>query len=514
MSRGMVSFLAGMGTGYIKAKDKALEQERQAKIDARADWEHNQKVDAANKQAKVDQDLIDAAAPRQAVSGEVIEAGGQKLFSADPGQAAQVKSMVDSIAELEGAAPAVQQPGYAVTGSMARGHQIGAGAAPDVAALNTPDAESQRVQDVYRRAGMRDKAMAEFTANENYKKALEERKTKMETEGVTTALGLLRAGAPEQAMEAFQKSGSIKLPEGSRFVQVDGTDMWTGKPGKIWAIQGSDGKTIVADVGQSVAKYLGIEGLLKLDGQVAKTNQEERKLEIQERLAAAREKQVDALAIKLAGGGSDGGAGGTRRSGASPVGGGLPDPMSGFDSKKAYAAAVEQATSELSQSGAPASPQSIAERATAIYRALESDFQTTGIKNIAVEAFSRSARAAKSPQEVQALYQKGLLLGMDPKEMAAIDPRFAPVEQSPQQKAVPATSGPMTNYAGKKTGTAQQKQQAIQPNGRVEYTQMQDAMKLGFQPAGRGNSLFGGGEILYINPTTGERKYASQLFGK
>lgn len=72
----------------------------------------------------------------------------------------------------------------------------------------------------------------------------------------------------------------------------------------------------------------------------------------------------------------------------------------------------------------------------------------------------------------------------------------------------------MTNYAGKKTGTAQQKQQAIQPNGRVEYTQMQDAMKLGFQPAGRGNSLFGGGEILYINPTTGERKYASQLFGK
>lgn len=273
MSRGMVSFLAGMGTGYIKAKDKAYEQERQAKIDARADWEHNQKVDAANKQAKVDQDLIDAAAPRQAVSGEVIEAGGQKLFSADPGQAAQVKSMVDSIAELEGAAPAVQQPGYAVTGSMARGHQIGAGAAPDVAALNTPDAESQRVQDVYRRSGMRDKAMQEFTANEAYKKAISERMTKMETEGVTTALSLLKAGAPEQAMEAFQKSGSVKLPEGSKFVQVDGTNMWTGQPGKVWSAVGPDGKTIVADVGQVTAKYLGLDGIIKQEADLAKNKQ-------------------------------------------------------------------------------------------------------------------------------------------------------------------------------------------------------------------------------------------------
>lgn len=456
MSRGMVSFLAGMGTGYIKAKDKALEQERQAKIDARADWEHNQKVDAANKQAKVDQDLIDAAAPRQAVSGEVIEAGGQKLFSADPGQAAQVKSMVDSIAELEGAAPAVQQPGYAVTGSMARGHQIGAGAAPDVAALNTPDAESQRVQDAYRRAGMRDKAMAEFTANESYKKALEERKTKMETEGVTTALGLLRAGAPEQAMEAFQKSGSIKLPEGSKFVQVDGTDMWTGQPGKIWAIQGSDGKTIVADVGQSVARYLGLEGMLKLDGEIGKAAREERKLDIQDRLATAREKQVDGMVMRLAGGsGGGGGAGGASSGNASGSAGVTFDPYEGFDPKNAQSEATRIVDEALANSKTPITPTERARLISEKVFALRDAYAGQNANRQRAAIFMSEAGKAKTPQEIEAVRQQALARGFTPQMMADLDPRFAVAAPKPAPAPAPASS-PMASFLGRQAAPAYQ----------------------------------------------------------
>lgn len=264
MSRGMVSFLAGMGSGYLQAKEKGYERERQAKDDAWKEEQRGRQRQEWQTADRLNADLKDAAAPRETVAGTQTTAGDTKVFSQTPENAAAMQKLLANEAELTGAAP-VQAQTTAMTGQMARGHQIGATAEGQ----NTPDAESQRVQDVYRRNGMRDKAMQEFTANEAYKKAISERMTTMETEGVTAALGLLRAGAPDQAMEAFQKSGSLRLPEGSKFVQVDGTNMFTGKPGKVWSVVGPDGKTIVADVGQVTSKYLGIADQFKFDADIA-----------------------------------------------------------------------------------------------------------------------------------------------------------------------------------------------------------------------------------------------------
>lgn len=264
MSRGMVSFLAGMGTGYIKAKDKALEQERQAKIDARADWEHQRKVDAATKEDAVNAEMATAMNP-VATGSLVTDSAGSNAFTKDADAAAMLADMAGAKNDGVMTQHATRVAGTAYTDP--------AKAAEATKLAMTPDAESQRVQDVYRRNGMRDKAMQEFTANEAYKKAISERMTTMETEGVTAALGLLKAGAPEQAMEAFQKSGSVKLPEGSKFVQVDGTNMWTGQPGKVWSAVGPDGKTIVADVGQVTAKYLGLDGILKQEAELSKNTQ-------------------------------------------------------------------------------------------------------------------------------------------------------------------------------------------------------------------------------------------------
>ncbi len=459
--RGMAAILAGVGTGMVSAREENERKARQAKQDAWLEEQRNRQRQDWQEADAVKAGIKDASATRELATGTVTEAGGQKLFSADPGQAAQVKSMVDSIAELEGSAPATQTGGYAVTGQMSKGHQIGTGAAPDVATLNTPDAESQRVQDVYRKAGMRDKAMAEFTANEAYKKAIRERIKTMETEGVGKALAMLRMGAPEQAMEAFQKSGSVKLPEGSKFVQVDGTDMHTGQPGKVWSVVGPDGKTIVADVGFAVAQHLDIADQYKFDGDLAKNRQAQinadreyglKLADLEIRANEAKSKQEErALRAEIAqlrasrGGGSGGSGGGAATSGQ-PIG--LPDPMAGFDSKKAYAAAVEMATNELSQSRQPATSQAIAQRATSIYRGLESEFQNTGARQIVMQAFERTAATATTPQEIATVYQRGMQAGLTPAEMAAIDPRFAPKVDPKQEPQKPQGSGLMERMFG------------------------------------------------------------------
>lgn len=522
MSRGMVSFLAGMGTGYIKARDKAYEQERQAKQDAwmeeqrsrqRQDWQEADAVKAGIK---------DASATRELSTGTVTEAGGQKLFSADPGQAAQVKSMVDSIAELEGSAPATQASGYAVTGPMSKGHKIGTGSAPDVATLNTPDAESQRVQDVYRKHGMRDKAMAEFTANEAYKKAIKERMTTFETEGVSKALGLLRMGAPEQAMEAFQKSGSVKLPEGSKFVQADGTDMFTGQPGKVWSVVGPDGKTIVADVGLAGAQYLGIADQFKFDGDLAKNRQTQAnadreygvklaELEIKAQEAKSKDelrevqKQIYELRASR-GGGSGGGQAATtggpsvglkeRRDMLGDYGKLLPQP-DGLDP-------------ETSQKTQLANAQAL-EQADAIFS------MNAGVGSVLTAPQIMSAqRLAQNPANVKLLrdnetgqmYQTVIVSGQPVVVGVA--------QQKPQQEAMPQPAQPQapTNKPGPMTAQMQKKTQVVQPADRNEFLQMQDAMRMGYEAVGRGNAMFGNGEVLYVNKKTGERKYASQLFSK
>lgn len=471
--RSMAAVLAGAGRGMVERREDDERKARQAKIDERADWQHNQLVEAANRENKLRTDLADAAAPRATMQGTVTESGGQKLFSADPGQAAQIKSMAESIAEMEGTGPVTQTQGNAITGSMSKGHQITTGPV-DLAQMNSPEAESLRVQEVYRRNGLRDKYMQEFNANEAYKDTIKKRIETMKREGVTAALAHLRAGSPEQAMQAFQGSGEIKLPEGAKFVQLDGTDMHTGKPGKVWGVQGPDGQTIVADVGQMAAKYLGIEGMFRFDGDAAQRKQaaedaarkndlDQRRLDIQQQLADARDKQVNAIAMRLAGGGS-GGGGGSRGGGSGGGRGdeGLPNPMSGFDPRKAYAVAADQAIAELSADGTPATPAAIAARATAIYRAMESEFRSTGESAAAAQVIQNLALMARTPAEMQSAAQMAQQAGVTIGQLAAIDPRYAQMAKPPEAPAQKEPVGPMTRSATPPSGIFRDKNGDIQ----------------------------------------------------
>jgi hypothetical protein len=76
--------------------------------------------------------------------------------------------------------------------------------------------------------------------------------------------------------------------------------------------------------------------------------------------------------------------------------------------------------------------------------------------------------------------------------------------QAPQRKLMPMGG------ASQGAETAQKSSQT-QPEGRDEWVLSQKAAEQGFEPAGRGNSMFGKGEILFVNPKTGEKRWASQI---
>lgn len=347
------SFLVGMGGGYIKARDKEFERERQAKEDAwreeQRDWQRTERQDAANLKSD-----IGRAANPVTMGSVVTDAAGSNAFTKDTDAAAMLADM----SSAKNVGTQTQQ----ATRVVDTAYTDPAKAAEAALVADTPDAESKRVQDVYRKAGMRSNAMQEFTANENFKTAQEARIKMLEKEGVSAAMAALRGNDPEAAMKAFQGSGSRKLPEGSKFVQTDGTDIFTGKPGKVWSVIGPDGATIMPDVGVAAAKYLGIEGLIARDDKnraedaaAAALALKERQVAAVEMNAATNARKLDGLLMRGTGGGGGGGgsssAGGMsgtlngpalkdRRDYLSDFSGSLPDPKNALTPEEAQTISI------------------------------------------------------------------------------------------------------------------------------------------------------------------------------
>lgn len=241
MSRGMVSFLAGMGTGYIKAKDKAYEQERQAKQDAWMEEQRNRQRQDWQEADKLKSDLKDAAATRDTVAGTETKAGDTRVFSQSAENASAMQKLLDNEAELTGAAP-VQQASTAVTGKMARGHQIGATAE----GMNTPDARNQRVVDALMNNGQIERAgtMETNLLDQKAKRlGLQAAELKFADEQFNRALGEKFANTPDWTAAAAQVLTETQQG-GLAGVNVTAVP---GKDGKTvdFVGQGADGQTRV-----------------------------------------------------------------------------------------------------------------------------------------------------------------------------------------------------------------------------------------------------------------------------
>jgi hypothetical protein len=167
MSAPIFAGMAGFADNFTKAytgERRRLSDEEERK--AEREWRNEQRGQQRQDWQEANQlktDLKDAGAVRTEQQGTATQGqvGGvmQNTFNQNPEEAQRVKAMMDAEAEMTGAAPAAQQQTTAVTGNMARGHQIGQTMGAMGADPNSTEAVAQRTAQAYRQNGQMDKAI-------------------------------------------------------------------------------------------------------------------------------------------------------------------------------------------------------------------------------------------------------------------------------------------------------------------------------------------------------------------
>lgn len=275
----LASFVAGFGGGYLKARDKEYDRERQAKLDERQakldaqqeeqfGWARN--AAAAAQRERDNRDALDKAVTEGNQVGAVQEAarvsyagadGAQKTAAQPDLQTAQFAADQQRLEENQSltppatpSAPQAEQTASVRTLDGARRLFSGLTAASDAKKFAdenpvTPYAKYMAMSE--RLAGM---AGGQEKADAYLKRAKE-----AEKEGAFRALTMLDAGDPEGALKAWNSTGAKRLDAGQKFTTV------TDKAGnKTHQVVNSDGSVAVPNVEQAMLRYLsGIEGVAK-----------------------------------------------------------------------------------------------------------------------------------------------------------------------------------------------------------------------------------------------------------
>lgn len=465
----MASFLAGFGGGYLKAKDKALEDERRAKQDAwqeevqgrqRKEWESKDRLDA---------DLKDAVTPVAVEQpNDVLKDDDGNDMPAVPAFRAGAKRY----ATMEEATKAAGE-------------------------LNTPESQNTRVLDAYKRSGQFDKALTMQTAMR---------------QGELGEIQLANAKF-QQRIGDWMGGGFDGFRDG-----LNGYDGGPFKGKKVDFVLSEDGKTrsvvSIGPDGQPQPTGLVVpnsnEGLYQLgyilDKSVTpadrlKMHRDEKKLEIEQQKADSADKRNEAYMQSLLGRASGGGSGGGRAGGGQAAAGGLN--MDALDKQLAPLFATEDQTTGAKSVNAQGL---MAVRQLALFTPSAARGDSTGAALEAYNVYSNALKVSGGDQ-AKAL---GVVQQMLAKQ------RNQAQEQSGQTQVPAAQPGKTvkSQFADDKPAPAAEKPKPVEPKGQIEFKQFQQAIQMGYQPMSRGNAVFGQGEILYVNPKTGDRKWASQLFAQ
>ena len=222
MGKGLASFAAGFGSGYLNAQQRGRDQERQDKLDAQGAELHTARMDEVNQAKSLRMGLADAAAPREVQAGAVLDGGQTQEFYKDPAQVTPQmqddrRIEAEMRAEVPGAKPislATGQvtPGYGTTGKMSLGNMITKDK-PDAAALNSPEAKAERIGLAYGANGRPVEAI-QFQKNfEDLEQSRKERFAKLQSEGSTRTARAMLSGSPEEVFRTFNAQGKTKLKE-------------------------------------------------------------------------------------------------------------------------------------------------------------------------------------------------------------------------------------------------------------------------------------------------------------
>ena len=467
----MASFLAGFGGGYLKAKDKALEDERRAKQDAwqeevqgrqRKEWESKDRLDA---------DLKDAVTPVAVEQpDDVLKDDDGNDMPAVPAFRAGTKRF----ATMEEATKAANE-------------------------LNTPEAQSTRVLDAYKRNGQFDKALTMQTAMR---------------QGELGEIQLANAKF-QQRIGEWMGGGFDGFRDG-----LNGYDGGPFKGKKVDFVLSEDGKSrsvvSIGPDGQPQPTGLVVpnsnEGLYQLgyilDKSVTpadrlKMHRDEKKLEIEQQKADAADKRSEAymqsLLARSSGSGGGGSVGGKAAGGQAATGG---LNMDALDKQLAPLFATEDPTTGAKSVNAQGL-MAVRQLALAMPSAARGD--ATGAALEAYNAYTVALQKSGGDQaKAVSLIQQALR--PTPPAAGQSGQTQAPTEQPGRTVKSP--------FADDKPAPTAEKPKPVEPKGQIEFKQFQQAIQMGYQPMSRGNAVFGQGEILYVNPKTGDRKWASQLFAQ
>lgn len=492
---GMASFLVGLGGGYIKAKDKQHDRDRQAKEDEWRDEQRGRQRGEWAKSDRLEADVAEASKPMTAATGhQVTDTAGSNAFTKDADAAAMMTDMAQA------------KNGQATSAAATRvGEQSYTDKAQADKALTDANSEqgvAQRQAQAYRDNGK------PLEANQMQVAAMD---LKAKQLGLSVAEMDFADKITRKQMGEALASGKSWHEGAAKFITES---QYPGiKDVKAESVVSPDGKTVtlfaVKPDGTREARGTfpaGEEGALAFMEKFGSLPIEVRMSLMQGRESAKvdqsnkdrehdlRRREFESnqnyrrqtLSMRGTGGGSGGGS-------TAPAGinmDSIDKTLTGLFSKED----PNTGAKSLNTAGLAAV------RQLALRTPAAANGDSTGA---ALQAYNAYEAAMAKAGGNSAVAMQMLNAAMAPPQ--APGPQAAPI-------GAPATpaAAPLTNM---RTAVASPSK-GMEPQGRVEFQQFQEAARLGYQPAGRGNAMFGAGEVLYINPKTGDRKYASQLFGK
>ena len=358
MSRGMVSFLTGLGGGYLKADQQRSQNERQAKQDAQNTQLHDARMleITAAQNARTEESTFKAAniaaqsGGRQETGYQVTDNAGSSAFTKDADAAAMLGDMaaakntgVDTLAATRVSTGA---QGATMAGTVA-GNKV----------FTDPTQAASFAQDNAMSSWMKMKSrqdVADQFGKMDLSDDIRGKLQKLESEGAFKAFALAQNGDYAGAAKMYQDTGSSRLPKGATFTGAEVEDPTTKLKRNVISVIGADGAPIVQDLDKALRSYLSPTEQYTMNSGDRKEVQDGRKTDIAEKRAdiaaraqEANERKIDGMLAHL---GSKSGSGGggiagsvalkDRREYLSDFSGALPDPKNAQDPKEAIAIAT------------------------------------------------------------------------------------------------------------------------------------------------------------------------------
>lgn len=317
--RGIASFIAGFGGGYVKAKDKEYDRERQEKLDAQANELHTAKMSeilATQDERQRERDFreanVAALSTGKTDTGQVVtDAAGSNAYTKDADAAAVLQDMAQTMNGGAQVAPATRVL-TGTQGATQRGTIPGQQVFTDPA--KAQDFAQSMTMSEYAKLKERQRVAEQYGKLE----IADDMRGKLEnlaSKGVFKAGSLLDAGNADGALKVLQDMNPDLVPKGAQFKQVDVPDMFDhSKTAKGWALvapgaEGQPERVLVGDFRDAVFGYLTPQEQFATKNTLNKSALDARKTEVAERQAATAERKIDLLLMRGMGGGGSGSGG-------------------------------------------------------------------------------------------------------------------------------------------------------------------------------------------------------------